>query len=122
MERHLLQPIGRRSLEDVVRRLCGVQAQVASSAEPAIRVRQTRSRAGDVAAALSDGRLVKTWAMRGTLHLFAPDDAGEYLSLMAASRSWERPIWERHFGVSPKQMDELRGVVGEILGDRTMTR
>ena len=122
MEKHFLHPIGSDSVPDVVRRLCGVQAQVASSAELAVRVRQTRSRAGDVAAALAGGRLIKTWAMRGTLHLFTPDDAGEYLSLMAASRSWERPIWARYFGVTPKQMEALRDVIGEVLGDRTMTR
>jgi hypothetical protein len=122
MERHLLLPVGSGSAAEVVRRLCGVQAQVASSADLAVRVRQTQSRAGDVAAALADGRLIKTWAMRGTLHLFTPDEAGEYLSLMASSRSWERPIWERYFGVSPKKMEDLRAVVTGILGDRAMTR
>ena len=35
------------------------------------------------AARLSDGRLVKTWAMRGTLHLLTPEDAGAFLSLIA---------------------------------------
>jgi len=40
MRRQLLDPIGTPSVPDVVRRLCGVQAQVASSAELAIRVRR----------------------------------------------------------------------------------
>ena len=40
MRRHLLDPIGRLSVPDVVGRLCGVQAQVASSAELAVRVRR----------------------------------------------------------------------------------
>lgn len=122
MERHLLNPLGSGSVEEVVRQLCGVQAQVASSAELAVRVRQTRSRAGDVARALAEGRIIKTWAMRGTLHLFTPDDAGDYLSLMAASKSWERPIWARYFGVTPPQMQQLRTVVTEILGNRQLTR
>jgi hypothetical protein len=37
MQRHFLDPVGRLPVADVVNRLCGVQAQVASSAELAIR-------------------------------------------------------------------------------------
>ena len=72
MERQLLDPIGDLQAVDVVRRLGGVQSQVASSAELAIRVRQARSRGGEVNRALAEGRLLKTWAMRGTLHLVTP--------------------------------------------------
>lgn len=120
--RHFLNPVADVGPEDVVRRLCGVQAQVASSADLAVRVRQQASRSGDVARALADGRLIKTWAMRGTLHLLTPEDAGAFLALMAAGRSWERPIWERYFGVSPAQIEELRTIVRDVLGDTALTR
>jgi hypothetical protein len=122
MRRHHIDPIGSQSVPDVVRRLCGVQAQVASSAELAIRVRRTTSRRGEVARALADGRLVKTWAMRGTLHLLTPDDGGAFLSLMASGRSWERPSWQRYFGVSTAQIERLRAVVREALDGRPLTR
>src|SRR6266540_3928829 len=69
LQRHLLDPIGTLSVARVVRRLCGVQTQVASSAELAVRVRREASRPGEVRRALSEGQLIKTWAMRGTLHL-----------------------------------------------------
>ena len=36
------------------------------------------------------GDLVKTWAMRGTLHLLAPDDAGIYLSVLAVNQELGR--------------------------------
>ena len=87
MRRHYLDPIGDRPVPAVVRRLCGVQSQVASSAELCVRVRRTTSKAGEVARALRDGRLIKTWAMRGTLHLLVPEDAGAFLSLIAAGSS-----------------------------------
>src|SRR6266516_5017695 len=111
MQRHLLDPVGSLPVEGVVRRLCGVQAQVASSAELAVRLRRNTSRPGEVSRALSEGRLIKTWAMRGTLHLLTPEEGGAFLSLMAAGRSWERPSWQRYFGVSPKQVHVLRRVV-----------
>ncbi len=122
MRRHFLDPIGKWSVPEVVRRLCGVQAQVASSAELAVRVRRTASRPGEVARALTEGRLIKTWAMRGALHLLTPEDAGAFLSLMASGRSWERPSWQRYFGVTPKQLDALRGAVREALDGRVLTR
>ena len=122
MERHLLDRVGRQSVEDVVHRLSGVQAQVASSAELAIRVRQSSSRNGEVARALSEGDLVKTWAMRGTLHLMTPEDAARILPLMAASRFWERPSWVRYFGVTPAQTHALRDAVREALHGKVLTR
>jgi len=122
MRRHMLDPIGSQPVAGVVRRLCGVQTQVASSAELAVRVRRRTSRAGDVGRALSSGRLIKTWAMRGTLHLLTPEEAGWYLSVIAAGRRWERPSWEKYFGVSPRQIEALRHVVHEALDGTVLTR
>jgi hypothetical protein len=122
MQRHLLDPVGRLPVARVVRRLCGVQAQVASSAELAVRVRREASRAGEVGRALSEGRLIKTWAMRGALHLLTPEEAGAFLSLMAAGRSWERPSWQRYFGVTTEVMDGLRRTVREALDGTVLTR
>lgn len=122
MQRHLLDPVGRLPVTEIVGRLCGVQAQVASSAELAIRVRRKTSRRGEVERALRDGRLIKTWAMRGTLHLLRPEDAGAFLSLIAAGRSWERPSWQRYFGVTPKQMEALRQAVRAALEGGPLTR
>ncbi len=122
MQRQLLDPVGSLRVDGVVRRLGAVQAQVASSAELAIRVRRRTSRKSEVARALANGRLVKTWAMRGTLHLLTPDEGGAFLSLMAAGRSWERPSWVRYFGMTPAQMERLRGVVREAIDERPLTR
>src|SRR5438093_5944997 len=122
MHRQLLDPIGRPPVAGVVRRLCGVQAQVASTAELAVRVRRETSRHGEVSRALSEGRLIKTWAMRGALHLITPEEGGAFLSLMAAGRMWERPSWERYFGMTPKLWDVLRDTVREALDGTPLTR
>src|SRR5437762_9370029 len=122
MRRHFLDPVGDQPVAAVVRRLCGVQSQVASYAELCVRVRRRNSKAGEVARALSEGRIIKTWAMRGTLHLLTPEDAGAFLSLIAAGRSWERPSWQSYFGVTPKQLDALREVIRETLAGKVLTR
>ena len=51
----------------VVSRLCGVQAQVASSAELAVAARQPNPRKGDVAKNLASRKLIKTWSRRSTV-------------------------------------------------------
>jgi hypothetical protein len=122
MGRQLLDPVGTLSTADVVRRLGGVQAQVASTAELAIRVRQQRSEPGGVAAALAEGRLIKTWAMRGTLHLLTPEDGGAFLSLMASTRTWELPSWQRYFGMQASHWDAMRATVREALAGPPLTR
>jgi hypothetical protein len=122
MRRHLLDPVGSIPVAGVVRRLCGIQAQVASSAELAVRVRRRASRPGEVGRALSEGRLIKTWAMRGTLHLLTPEEGGAFLSLLAAGRSWERPSWQRYFGMNPQEMEVLRRVVRDALDGAVLSR
>jgi len=122
MRRQFLDPLGRETVEDVVRRLCGIQAQVASSAELAIETRLRRPRPGAVGTAVADGRLIKTWAMRGSLHLITPEEGGAFLSVMASGRTWERPSWVRYFGVTPPLMEALRRTVRDALDGRVLTR
>jgi hypothetical protein len=122
MQRQLLDPVGSLSVVETVHRLGGVQAQVASSADLAVRVRRAASRTGEVNRALSEGSLIKTWAMRGALHLLTPQDGGAFLSILAAGRSWELPSWQRYFGMQARHWDALRAVVREALAGPPMTR
>jgi hypothetical protein len=122
LRRQLLDPVGDDDAVAVVRRLAGVQAQVPSAAELAVGVRQAEPDAGAVEAALADGALVRTWAMRGTLHLLAAEEAGAHLALMAAGRSWEKGSWVKAFGLRPEEMVELTAAVAEALDGRTLTR
>jgi hypothetical protein len=120
MRRQLLDPPGKLSATRVVERLCGVQAQVASSAELAIRVRRESSRAGEVDRALAQGRLVKTWAMRGALHLLSARTGAAFLSVLAADRLWES--WRRYFGTTSTRMDALWRALCEALQGEPLTR
>ncbi|MGZ4218382.1 MAG: DNA glycosylase AlkZ-like family protein, partial [Solirubrobacteraceae bacterium] len=122
MRRQMLDPAAVLPADEVVRRLGGVQAQVASTAELGVRVRQASSRSGEVGDALTDERLIKTWAMRGTLHLLAPDEGPRLLSLLASGRTWELPSWQRSFGMTPRHWDLLRPAVREALDGSVLSR
>jgi hypothetical protein len=106
---------------DVSRRLGGVQAQVASAAEQAVAVRRPRPSSGELAAGLESGELVKTWAMRGTLHVLPSDEAGAYLALLAAARTWERGSWQRTF-LDARQMAVIAEAAAEALDGAVLTR
>jgi winged helix DNA-binding protein len=122
MRQQLLEPVGTESVEGVVRRLGAVAAQPDAAAELAVRVRREQSRSGEVARALAEGGIVKTFAFRGATHLVTPEDGGAYLALRAASRMWELPSWQSHYGLTPSDWPLLREVVREALVDGPLTR
>lgn len=67
----------------VVRSLCGVQAQEPAAADLAVRARCAGLVAADLERArIHDRSVVRTWAMRGTLHLVATEDLARLLSLL----------------------------------------
>ncbi len=69
----------------------GIQAQVMSAAELALGARVDGLTPQDVQSALWQERtLVKTWAMRGTLHLLAAHELPLYVAArsMHADRNW----------------------------------
>ncbi len=59
---------------ELVRWLCGVQAQEPAAAALAIRVRSSSLRADVERALVEERSVVRTWGPRGTLHLLAADD------------------------------------------------
>jgi Winged helix DNA-binding domain len=66
-----------------VRQVCGLQAQLAGAAALGLRVRARGVRRQHLAQALVRERsVVRTWLMRGTLHLVAADDLGWMLALL----------------------------------------
>src|SRR5438270_5731250 len=65
-----------RSVAEAVRTAVAVQAQAAAPARLQIRSRTRGLRAADVDAAVAERAVVRTWLMRGTIHMVAADDLG----------------------------------------------
>ena len=109
---------------DVVSRLCGVQAQLLSSAELALWARVEGFRRGDLDRLLWDDRVaVKTWAMRGTLHVLAANELPVWHGGLATVRRYLRPaLWKKHFGITMAQLDRLTEAIAESLTGRMLTR
>lgn len=120
---YLNEPAAAGAAIQVVSRLCGVQAQVQSAAELALWARLERLEPGEVSRALwEDRRLVKTWAMRGTLHLLPAEEYGLWQAALSTIRNYERGSWTKYFGVSPEQLDLLFRAVPQVLEGRFLSR
>lgn len=109
LQRHFLEERPARSnLLAVVSRICGLHAQVMSSAELAAWARIDGLDSGDVSAALWQERtLVKTWAMRWTLHLFSAVDFPLYLAASRAFGHFRREKWLKSVGITADDMNAL---------------
>jgi len=121
MERHLLDPVGSESVADVVRRLGAVLSMDEALAELAVRTRRTASRPGELAKALADGKVIKAFAFRGSMHYLSPEDGGVYLALRTAGRQWELPSWAEYYQLAPADWPDFRAAVREALQDGPLT-
>ena len=120
---HLVERAPRAALLDVVDDVCGLHAQVMSSAELTAWARVDDLGREDVSQALWDERaLVKLWAMRGTLHLLAARSLGTWLGALGTYEHYLKGAWLRAFGTSREELEALVVVVGEALDGKLLTR
>jgi hypothetical protein len=108
---------------EAVRRTGGLQAQVMSAAELELRARVDGLSPNDVESALWEKRtLLKTWAMRATLHLIAVPD----LALYAAARSlYDTRNWEyyfKYYGIPARILKAYLEAAPAVLSDQPLTR
>jgi hypothetical protein len=105
-------------------RLGGVHAQVASGTALIVGIRTTGFTPTAIDDALWQRRsLVKTWGMRGTLHLFPADELPTWVAAFR-QRQWPRftPAWEKYHGVTPDDLRRITEAVGQVLPGRVLTR
>jgi hypothetical protein len=121
----------RDRLVEVVGAVCGMHAQVQTSAELQLAARVEEIEQTDVRAALWEERtLVKAWTLRGTLHLHP---AGE-LSLWHAARRavlasadqglpvWRDPAGTVHPALDGTEVEAVRAAVWDALDGRCLLR
>jgi hypothetical protein len=78
---------------------------------------------GAVEKALWEERsLVKTWAMRGTLHLLPAAEFPRWQAALGTFRHYLRESWLRYFGVTAEEMEQLLTAVAQALDGRMLTR
>lgn len=115
-----------RTPRDVVGRLAAVQAQDLRGAlrSVALRTAATTAQQGttalqgtaaDVVRALDAGEVVRTWPMRGTLHLVVAEDLPWMVALMTERPRAAAAARRRELGLSDAQVTTARGALEEAL-------
>ncbi|HKT38827.1 MAG TPA: crosslink repair DNA glycosylase YcaQ family protein, partial [Ktedonobacterales bacterium] len=107
-----------------VRRTAGIQAQVMSAAELALCTRVEGLTPPDVQTTLWQGHtLVRTWAMRGTLHILPASE----LPLYVAARDWQQTTsWSNYFAefglITAAQQEAYLAAIAHVLEQGSLTR
>src|SRR5215213_3957680 len=124
LAQHRLAPrLNRQDIVEAVTHTGGIQAQVLSAAELALWARLDGLSRADIQTALWQERaLVKTWAMRGTLHLLAAHELPLYVAARSRhdSRNWAG--YFAYYGLTPAQQEAFLAAVPHVLGSEPMTR
>ncbi|WP_426003691.1 winged helix DNA-binding domain-containing protein [Paenarthrobacter sp. NyZ202] len=105
------------SVPEAVRWMTAMQAQDLGSALWAVGQRVPGSTAADVRQALDAGTIVRSWPMRGTLHLLAPEDLRWILGI--TSPRLMRAVEGRHreLGITPDDISHCRDLALKTLHD-----
>jgi hypothetical protein len=113
----------RSAMLKVAARICGLHAQLMSSAELTLWARLEGLRPGAVRKALWEDRaLVKMWAMRGTLHLLPAAEFSLWQAALSTYGHFLKPAWLRWCGITLDDVEKLVLAVGAALDGRTLTR
>lgn len=107
----------------VVQNLGALHAQLMSAAELSLAARVENLPSAFVEDALWKKRtLIKTWAIRGTLHLLAAEDFPLFIGAFRAFEHWRKPSWLKYNDVTLKELNTLIEGVYTTLTDKGMTR
>src|SRR5689334_10838298 len=87
----------------------------------AIRVRGA-TRSGVRRALWEDHTLVKTWTLRGTLHLHPAHEIGMWLAARRATRSWREGQWYADEGLSKREANRVLDAISAALDGQCLTR
>jgi hypothetical protein len=114
----------RREPAEVARHLGGIQAQVLGAAALAVRVRGSGFREQDLTRALEiDRSLVRTWLLRGTLHIAAAEDIGWMLGLLGPRFSTRDRRRRLQLGLDDKKSARgLEAVRAALAAEGPLTR
>ena len=122
-QQRLGQRVPKDRLLQVVRDISGIHAQVQSSAELQVWARVSGVSPDDVRDALWEKRsLVRTWCMRGTLHLLAADDLPMYVAALRTHDRWWKGAWLRMIGMTEKELRDTLAAIRASLTARPLSR
>lgn len=114
---------GDRSVGQIVEHLGAIQAQDVASSFWSLGVRMPGSVEADVQAATEARSVVRTWPMRGTVHLVPARDAAWMVDLMKAKPLGGGKARREYLGITLELADRSTALLADaVAGGRVLTR
>lgn len=111
------------SVADAVRWMTASQAQDLQAAMWAVGLRVPKAGLSGVRAAINDGSVVRSWPMRGTLHLVAPEDLRWMLEITADRLNRSISARHRELDITREDVEKCRDIALErIAGGGPVSR
>lgn len=107
---------------EAARWMLAIQAQDLPGAKWALGLRAPGTTLADVDAALANGELVRSWPMRGTLHITPAEDLRWMLALMTPRILDALGKRQRELGLDAKSLAKARAVAEKVLPGKPHTR
>ena len=108
---------------ETVRHLCAMQAQDLPAALAAVTLRTSGDDDAGIVGALGRGEVVRSWPMRGTLHLVPAEDLGWMLDLTTERLIAGAARRRRQLGIDDAMLDRALELASEALtGGRSLSR
>ncbi|HTY14892.1 MAG TPA: winged helix DNA-binding domain-containing protein [Methanoregulaceae archaeon] len=118
-----LEKPNQTSPEGLVSYMGAIQAQDFTGAKWSVGLRLPGSSDADIEAALGTGAIVRTWALRGTLHFVAGRDIHWLLAIIAPYVIKRNTRRYRELGLDPGTLDRSNGALSDALqGGRQLDR
>lgn len=111
-----------RSVAEVAQRLLGIQAQDLAQAQWALALRAEGATLKSVEQAFDTKQIVRTWPMRGTLHVVAADDASWLTALFAKRNLARAASRHRALGIGPDDLRVARETAEKVLAGQPLRR
>lgn len=123
LSRHHLTGGQRSNLLDVTGDVCGIQAQIMTSAHLALNARIPNLTREEIRSALNEKRtLIKTHCMRQTLHLLPSAQYSTYISANRKTRLKQvRNVMDR-FKITEREADQLLRALLEALAEKPLAQ
>jgi hypothetical protein len=110
------------SVAEVVRHMIGLQAQDTRMTRLLVRPRTSGVNAASVDRACEDASVVRTWAMRGTLHMVAAEDLRWLVDLLGPTFIARSRPRRRQLGLSDDLCEAATDVMADLLAGRQLAR
>ncbi|MBT2521411.1 winged helix DNA-binding domain-containing protein [Arthrobacter sp. ISL-28] len=107
--------MGFASVPEAVRAMTAMQAQDLQAALWAVGIRVPGTGLSDVRSALDAGTVVRSWPMRGTLHLLAPEDLRWILNITTARLVQGMSTRHRQLEISGSDVEACRKIALDLV-------